>query len=89
MQCITLSWDGTLAKCETAIHICISTTVIFWINCLVEAVTLFNTKFQAKNSVLPLHQSQPLLYSIAKVNLKFYLPKGIIVLRQKRNISLI
>ena len=71
---ITLPWNGTLTECKGAIDICKSTTVIFWINCQFETVMLFNTKFQSENSVLPLHQSHPPLYSIAKVNFKFYLP---------------
>ena len=76
-QCNTLLCDGFLTKCKGAIHIRKSTTVIFWINCQFEAVTLFNTKFQGKNSVLLPHQSHPSVYFIIKVNFKFYLHRDI------------
>ena len=60
-QCITLPRDDILTECEGALHIRKSTTVIFWINCQLEAMTLFNTKFQAKNSVSLLHQSPTII----------------------------
>ena len=55
--CSTLSWDSTLTECKGTIYIRKSTTVMFWINCQFEDVTLFNTKFQGENSVLPLYKS--------------------------------
>ena len=70
---------GTLAKCKDAIHIHKSTIVIFWINYQFKAVTLLNTKFQRKTSVMPMHQSYPPLYSISKVIFKYHLPRGITV----------
>ena len=74
-----LPWDGTLTRCKGAVHIRKSTTVIFWINCQFETMTLFKTKFQVENSVLPLHQRHPPLFSTTKVNFKFYLPRGVTV----------